>query len=74
MLPLMIDSRIRELAEKRGYTTAYQLRKALNVSPTLASRLWNGEFDMIGMGTLNRLCKLLKCQPDKLLKYVPDGE
>ena len=62
------------MAEKRGYTTAYQLRKALNVSPTLAAKLWKGEFEMIGLLTLDRLCRLLECQPDNLLYYVEDSK
>jgi DNA-binding Xre family transcriptional regulator len=68
----MIERRVRELAEKRGYKTAYQLRIALGVSPSLAARLWKGDFEKIGISTLNRLCALLQCQPDKLLHYVPD--
>jgi putative transcriptional regulator len=69
----MIKSNIREQAEKRGITTAYQLRKRLNISPTGAARLWRGDFEMIGMATLDKLCKLLKCQPGSLLKFEDDG-
>lgn len=65
----MIKIQIREMTEKRGITTAYQLRVALGVSPTLATRLWNGEFTQIGIKTLDRLCRVLKCQPDKLLRH-----
>ena len=68
----MIVSLIRETAEKRGITTAYQLQKALNVSPTIAARLWRGEFDKIGMGTLDKLCRILRCQPGKLLCFKID--
>ena len=68
----MITVHVSEMAQKRGFTTAYQLQKALNISPTVAARLWKGEFDMIGMGTLNSLCRVLRCQPNKLLRYVPD--
>jgi DNA-binding Xre family transcriptional regulator len=69
----MIIVTIRERAEKCGISNAYQLQKAMEVSPTLAARLWSGEFDMIGVKTtLDRLCRVLRCQPDKLLKYVPD--
>ncbi len=60
------------MAEKRGITTAYQLRQALEVSPTLAARLWKGEFTQIGIKTLDRLCQVLKCQSDKLLRYEAD--
>lgn len=69
----MIRIRVREMAEKRGITTAYQLRQALGVSPTLAARLWKGEFTQIGIKTLDRLCQVLKCQADKLLKYEVDN-
>jgi len=71
----MIVVMIKERAEKCGITTAYQLQKAMNVSPTLAARLWRGDFEMIGINdTLNSLCRALRCQPDKMFKYVPDGE
>ena len=70
----MITKHVREMAEKRGYTTAYQLRKALGVSPTAATKLWSGEFEMIGLGTLDKLCEVLRCQPDKIFRYMPDGK
>jgi DNA-binding Xre family transcriptional regulator len=65
----MIVVTIKERAEKCGIANAYQLQKALEVSPTLAARLWRGDFEMIGIVTLDRLCSLLRCQPDKLLRY-----
>lgn len=68
----MIVVAIKERAEKCGITTAYQLQKAMKVSPTIAARLWRGDFDKLGMVTLDRLCRVLKCQPDKLFKYVAD--
>lgn len=68
----MIEVMIRERAEKCGIKNAYQLQKAMEVSPTLAARLWRGDFEMIGVMTIDRLCRLLRCQPDKLLRYVAD--
>ena len=71
----MIVVTIKERAEKCGIANAYQLQKAMKVSPTLAARLWRGDFEMIGVqDTLNTLCQVLRCQPDKLFRYVPDGE
>ena len=70
----MITAHISEFAIKRGITTAYQLQKALDISPTVAARLWKGEFEMIGLVTLDKLCRVLRCQPDKLLRYVSDEE
>ncbi len=69
----MISVKIREVAEKRGITTAYQLQKAMDVQPSVAARLWKGEFTKIDLGTLDKLCTLFKCQTDKLLRYEPDG-
>lgn len=69
---LVIKFHIKELAEKRGITTAYQLRLAMGVSPTLASRLWKEEFAKIGVGTLDRLCHALKCKPGRLITFEPN--
>jgi DNA-binding Xre family transcriptional regulator len=70
----MIEVTIRERAEKCGIENAYQLQKALGVSPTLAARLWRGDFKMVGVqDTMDGLCRVLRCQPDKLFRYVPDG-
>jgi len=66
----MIISNIRKTAEGRGIENANQLKDALNISPTLAARLWRGEFSQLGMVTLDRLCRELKCQPSDLLRYV----
>jgi DNA-binding Xre family transcriptional regulator len=68
----MITTRIREIAERRGLTTAYQLQKGLDVSPDVAARLWQGTFTRLDFATLNRLCKFLKCTPGTLIKYEPD--
>ena len=70
----MINKHIKEMAEKRGIRNAYGLQRAINISPTVASKLWNGNFEMIGLGTLDKLCKLLKCQPGKLLTYKDNEE
>src|SRR4029078_11015880 len=67
----MIVSNIRKTAEGRGIENGNQLKDALKISPTLASRLWRGEFSQIGMVTLDRLCRELNCQPGQLLQYVP---
>ncbi len=69
----MIEVRIREVCEARGITTAYQLQKALNVQPSVAARLYKGEFTRIDLDTLDKLCAVLKCQPHKLLHFTPNG-
>jgi putative transcriptional regulator len=70
----MVTPSIKEMAQRRGITTAYQLQKALNVSPSLAAKWFNNDLKMIGLDTLNRLCAVLNCKPNDLLKYQPDKE
>jgi DNA-binding Xre family transcriptional regulator len=67
--PPMITVTIREMAEKRGYQTAYALQKAMNVPPSMAARLWSNELKMIGMDTLDRLCTTLECEPNDVLRF-----
>ena len=69
----MIIVHISEVANQRGITNAHQLQKVLDISPTVEARLWKGEFDLIGLGTLDKLCRVLRCQPSKLLRYEPDS-
>jgi DNA-binding Xre family transcriptional regulator len=63
---------IRERAEKRGIKNAHQLGLALGVAPNVSARLWSGEFDKLGMNTLEKLCEVLACQPNALFRYEPD--
>jgi excisionase family DNA binding protein len=69
MLLRMMKVKIAETAEKHGVKSAYALQKALDLSPTIAARLWKGEFSKIGINTLEKLCELFKCQTDDLLEY-----
>ena len=68
----MITKHIREVAEKRGIKNAHGLQLVLEVSPTAAAKLWKGDFEMIGLGTLDKLCRVLRCKPADLLKYEAD--
>ncbi len=62
---------IAAIAMRNGLINAYALQKALNCSPTLAGRLWKGNFKQIGVATLESLCDLFNCQPSDLLVYTP---
>ncbi len=66
---MKLKSKIAEIAGKRGFKNAYALQNALKCSPTMAARLWSGEFKQIGIETLEKLGELLKCSPNDLLGY-----
>lgn len=51
---------VTELSEKLGITMA-------NVSI-----LKNGKAKAVKLETLNKICRILECQPGDILEYVPD--
>lgn len=65
----MIKTRIQELAKKKGIETAYQLQKAVNLSPSMASRLFKDDVEMIALRTIESLCNAFDCQPADLFIY-----
>jgi DNA-binding Xre family transcriptional regulator/biotin operon repressor len=66
----MIETKIAERARAKGFENAFSLQKALNISPTVAARLWKGKFKKIGIDTLDKLCTLLKSQVHELLFFT----
>jgi DNA-binding Xre family transcriptional regulator len=72
MLAGMVELRIKEVAEARGITTAYQLQKRMNVPPGTAARLWRGEMKMIGLDTIEALCEAIGCEPADLIVRVQE--
>ncbi len=63
----MIKIKISDIAKRNGLENAYALQRALNCSPTMASRLWKGNFKQIGISTLSKLCHLFECNTSELL-------
>ena len=70
----MIKTHVQEIAQRRGITTAYQLQKALNISPSVAAKIYSDEFEMISRKSLDRLCKVLKASPAELITFVDDSK
>lgn len=66
----MIKIKIAELATKHNVTSAYQLQNRLQVSPSVASRLFKGDIDKIGINTINKICFAFECQPNDFIEYV----
>ena len=70
----MITVAIKEAAVRRGIKTAYQLQKALKVSPSMAARLFRNDVERISIEMLDRLCLTLECEPNDLLKFKGKGK
>ena len=69
----MITPNIKQVAERRGIENANQLTKALGVSPDLGARLWRENFQRIDLTTLDKLCRVLRCKPNDLLRYEAEA-
>ncbi|MEE1282480.1 MAG: helix-turn-helix transcriptional regulator [Acutalibacteraceae bacterium] len=51
-----------------------QLAEQIGITPANLSILKTGKAKAIRFSTLNKLCKILNCQPADLLEYVDDEE
>lgn len=69
MIKYKIDI-IKKLKEK-GYTT-YRIRKEKLIGENTLTLLRQGSNE-IKLSTLEKLCKLLDCQPSDIIEYVPDN-
>ncbi len=70
----MIKVAIKEIAEKRGIASSYQLMKLLDVPPSQALKWYRNELQSISIATLDRLCIALKCKPNDLLRFETEGD
>lgn len=69
MLRMRIKPQVRQVAESRGIENAFQLWQKIGGSKEKSAQLWGGDFKMIGMVTLAKLCKELRCDVGDLLVY-----
>jgi putative transcriptional regulator len=60
------------LAKRKMSVT--QLSEKLDITMANVSILKNGKAKAIKVETLNKLCRVLDCQPGDLLEYRPDEE
>ena len=54
------------ILEKQGRSSTYWLRQN-GISPTIVNKLKKNE--QIATGTIERLCRLLNCQPGDIMEY-----
>ena len=60
------------LAKRKMSVT--ELSERLDITMANVSILKNGKAKAVKLETLNKLCKILDCQPGDLLEYRPDEE
>ena len=70
----MVISTIRDRARTRNIVNAYQLSRALQVSPHTGAQLWRGDFQQIATKTIDRLCATLNANPGELFQYRAAGK
>ena len=58
---------------KRKMSVA-ELSEKLDITMANVSILKNGKAKAVKLETLNKLCRILDCQPGDLLEYRPDEE
>ncbi len=66
-----------DLLEEHGYTT-YRIRKENILGQSQLSAMKGKKGNGIPKGvsdqTIDRLCRLLNCQPGDLMEYIPDEQ
>lgn len=69
----MLQYKIDVLAELKeaGYNTN-RLAKENLISPSSIQKMREGI--VVGITIIDRLCRLLDCQPGNIIKYVPDED
>lgn len=60
------------LFDEKGITT-YRIRKENIVSQGTLTKMKNGS-GSIDTRTIDKICRVLNCQPGDILEYVPDNE
>ncbi|MGH9824112.1 MAG: helix-turn-helix domain-containing protein [Blastocatellia bacterium] len=68
----MIKWTVREVAERAGINSAYELMQEAEIHVTTAYQLWKGTARRLDISTLNKLCKLFRVPPGQLLEFVAD--
>lgn len=70
-MPIQYKINVLESLKKAGYST-YKLTKESILSGSTITKLKNKQ--SISWDNLERICKLLHCQPGDIIEYVEDPE
>jgi DNA-binding Xre family transcriptional regulator len=66
----MIVWRVRDVAERAGIRTAYELWKYADIHPKTAYNLWNGTATRVDVQTLEKLCLAFQVPVGQLIQHV----
>jgi len=68
----MVKWAVKEVAQRAGITSAYELHLHAELHSGTANQIWYGRAKRVDMETLNKLCALFHVPVGQLLEYVPD--
>lgn len=71
MSVIAIVVKLDSMLEKRKISSS-QLAEQVGITPANLSILKTGKAKAIRFSTLNKLCRILNCQPADLIEYVDD--
>lgn len=67
----MVKLVVKDVAEKAGIKTAYELAQRTQIPVRSVYRIWDGSAKMIGLETIDKLCEVLDVPPGQLFKREP---
>lgn len=66
----MLQFRIRYMLDSKGIVNPYNFLIKNGFTPNVATRLINDKQGQLKLSQVTKLCKLLKCTPNDILKWV----
>ncbi len=66
----MLQFRIRYLLDSKGIVNPYNFLIKNGFTPNVATRLINDKQGQLKLSQVTKLCKILKCTPNDMLKWV----
>lgn len=70
----MVRLRIKELMEERGIKHPFTALCKLGITHAIAQKYISGEKRWIILAHVEKLCLFLRCTPNDLFEWVPDGQ
>lgn len=69
-----IEITLAEQAKSKGFENAHHLARESKQTYSVVLKLWEEKATRFDRKTLAALCATLKCQPNKLFRFVPAGK